>query len=47
MGVPERLALATLRFGLSRFNTGDEIDLAIDFVAGVVNRLRGQPNTAG
>jgi cysteine desulfurase len=47
MGVPERLALATLRFGLSRFNTGDEIDLAIDFVAGVVNRLRGQPNSAG
>jgi cysteine desulfurase len=43
MGVPERLALATLRFGLSRFNTAEEIDFASDAVARVVHRLRAHP----
>src|SRR5262249_22813997 len=40
MGVPEDLARASLRFGLGRFNTVDEIDFAIDAVAAAVARLR-------
>ncbi|MFN9373049.1 MAG: cysteine desulfurase family protein [Planctomycetaceae bacterium] len=47
MGVPERLALATLRFGLSRFNTAEEIDFASYWVARVVNQLRSQPAGTG
>jgi cysteine desulfurase len=41
MGVPESLARATLRFGLSRFTTAEEVDFAGRYVADVVNRLRG------
>lgn len=40
MGVPERLARASLRFGIGRFNTESEIDRAVERVAGVVQRLR-------
>jgi cysteine desulfurase len=40
MGVPEHLARASLRFGLGRFNTPEEIDFAADYVAGVILRLR-------
>jgi cysteine desulfurase len=47
MGVPERLALATLRFGLSRFNTADEIDFAAESVANAVHRLRAHHNSPG
>ncbi|HBH50361.1 MAG TPA: IscS subfamily cysteine desulfurase [Planctomycetaceae bacterium] len=46
MGVPEALALATLRFGLGRFNTADEIDVAIDSVSRVVEELRTDPHRA-
>jgi cysteine desulfurase len=40
MGVPESLSRASLRFGLGRFTTADEIDRAIAHVVEVVTRLR-------
>ena len=40
MGVPAKLAHASLRFGLGRQNTPEEIDYAADKVAAVVSRLR-------
>lgn len=40
IGVPEELARASLRFGVGRFNTSDEIDLAADAVADAVAQLR-------
>jgi cysteine desulfurase len=41
MGVSERLARASLRFGIGRFNSESEIDDAVRIVAGVVRQLRG------
>ena len=40
MGVPERLARASLRFGLGRFTTPDEIARAVTIVAESVEHLR-------
>ncbi len=40
MGLDEDLARASLRFGLGRFTTAEEIDFAIDAVADAVERLR-------
>jgi cysteine desulfurase len=40
IGVADDLALASLRFGLGRFTTEEEIDFAIDRVASVVAHLR-------
>ncbi len=40
MGVSEARSKASLRFGLGRFTTADEIDFAIDYVAKTVARLR-------
>jgi len=40
MGVQEKLAHASLRFGLGRQNTQEEVDYAVDKVAAVVSRLR-------
>ncbi|MDA0204916.1 MAG: aminotransferase class V-fold PLP-dependent enzyme [Acidobacteria bacterium] len=40
LGVPEKLAHASLRFGLGRQNTEEEVDYAADKVAAVVTRLR-------
>lgn len=40
MGVDEAMARASLRFGLGRFTTAEEIDFAADAVAGAVSRLR-------
>lgn len=40
LGVPEKLAHASLRFGLGRQNTQEEVDYAADKVAAVVARLR-------
>jgi cysteine desulfurase len=40
IGLDEDLARASLRFGLGRFTTAEEIDFAIDAVAGAVARLR-------
>jgi cysteine desulfurase len=41
MGLDEDTARASLRFGLGRFTTAEEIDFAIDAVATAVERLRG------
>jgi cysteine desulfurase len=38
--VPDDLARATIRFGLGRFNTPEEVDYAVERVAAVVERLR-------
>jgi cysteine desulfurase len=40
VGLPEGLARASLRFGLGRFTTAEEVDQAIVIVSGAVNRLR-------
>jgi cysteine desulfurase len=40
MGLDEDMARASLRFGLGRFTTDEEIDFAINAVAEAVNRLR-------
>ena len=40
MGVSEALSLASLRFGIGRFNTEEEIDRAVDHVATQVVKLR-------
>ncbi len=40
LGVKNQLAHSSLRFGLGRFNTQEEVDYAIDRVAEVVSRLR-------
>lgn len=40
MGVSDALTRASLRFGLGRFTTEAEIEFSIDYVAGVVQRLR-------
>ena len=40
MGVPNELALTTVRFGLGRYNTAEEVDVVADEVVRVVNRLR-------
>jgi cysteine desulfurase len=42
MGLPEELARASLRFGLGRFTVPEEIDAAVDTVAGAVERLRSR-----
>jgi cysteine desulfurase len=42
MGLNEQLSLASLRFGVGRFNTPEEIDRAADFVIANVSRLRSQ-----
>jgi cysteine desulfurase len=40
MGVPDDLAQASIRFGIGRFNTMDEVEVAINEVTAVVRRLR-------
>jgi cysteine desulfurase len=40
MGLTEDLARASLRFGLGRFTTRDELDVAIGAVGRAVERLR-------
>jgi cysteine desulfurase len=40
MGLDEEMARASLRFGLGRFTTEEEIDFTIDAVVGSVERLR-------
>lgn len=41
LGVSDTLARASLRFGLGRFTTADEIDRAAEIVIATVERLRG------
>jgi cysteine desulfurase len=40
VGVPDDLAHASIRFGLGRWNTAEEVDFTIGAVAAVVRRLR-------
>jgi len=40
VGVEEELAHTSIRFGLGRFNTEEEVDFVIDLVAGKVKKLR-------
>ncbi len=40
MGVPDALCRASLRFGLSRYTTAAEIDVAVDEVVQAVSKLR-------
>jgi cysteine desulfurase len=42
MGVSEVRSQASLRFGLGRFTTAEEIDFAIEYVTATVTRLRAQ-----
>ena len=42
IGLRERLSFASIRFGVGRFNTEDEIDAAADAVVGAVERLRAE-----
>ena len=39
-GIPDDLALASIRFGLGRFTTEEEVDYAADKVAAVITHLR-------
>jgi cysteine desulfurase len=39
-GVDEDMAHSSIRFGIGRFNTEEEIDYVVDLVAKSVNRLR-------
>ena len=41
MGVGDELAHTSIRFGLGRFNTEEEVDYVIRKVESVVRRLRG------
>lgn len=45
LGLDEATARATLRFGLGRFTTLEEVDLALEHVVAVVRRLRRRSNT--
>jgi cysteine desulfurase len=40
LGVDEELAHTSIRFGLGRFNTEEEVDYVINLVVGKVNKLR-------
>jgi cysteine desulfurase len=40
LGVGDELAHSSIRFGLGRFNTEEEVDYVMDSVVGTVNRLR-------
>ncbi len=42
MGISEARSLASLRFGLGRETTAEQIDFTINYVAETVRRLRGQ-----
>jgi len=41
MGLPEDRARSSLRFGLGRFNTAEDVDFAIQRLTAAVNKLRG------
>ncbi len=46
LGVPDELAHASVRFGLGRFNTEQEVNAVIDMVAEAVDKLRAAGHTA-
>ena len=43
IGLPDELARASLRIGLGRFTTEDEVDRAVERIVAAVTRLRGAP----
>ena len=43
IGLPDELARASLRIGLGRFTTEDEVDRAVERIVAAVTRLRGVP----
>lgn len=45
LGLSDDLTRSSLRFGLGRFNTSDDVDFAIDTVAEAVERLRQMSRT--
>ncbi len=47
MGVPEAVAGASLRIGLGRFSTDQEVDFAIDALAGGVRKVAESPVKTG
>jgi cysteine desulfurase len=40
LGLPDAMANASIRLGLGRFTTQDEVDFAVDAIAAAVSRLR-------
>jgi cysteine desulfurase len=40
MGLDEELAHSSIRFGIGRFNTEEQIDFVADLVVGKVKKLR-------
>ena len=40
MGLGDELAHSSIRFGLGRFNTEEEVDYVADLMVGKVNKLR-------
>ncbi|MCP4657848.1 MAG: selenide, water dikinase SelD [bacterium] len=46
MGLPERLAMGTIRFSVGRETTAEEVDRAAEEIAAVVRRLRGSDREA-
>ncbi|GIW80918.1 MAG: cysteine desulfurase IscS [Gemmatales bacterium] len=40
LGIADELARSSIRFGLGRFNTQEEVDFAIEYVGAAVDRLR-------
>ena len=45
LGMGEERARSSLRFGLGRFNTEEDVDFAVDTVAVAVERLRQMAST--
>jgi cysteine desulfurase len=41
LGMGEDMARSTLRFGLGRYNTAEDVAVAVDAVAAAVAKLRG------
>lgn len=39
MGIPQKIACSSIRFSLGRFNTREEIDIAIEKISVIVNKL--------
>jgi cysteine desulfurase len=46
LGLDDDRVRSSLRFGLGRFNTPDEVEFAISAVTGAVERLRGMGSLA-
>ena len=47
MGISEPLANASIRLGLGRFTTAEEVDFAVDALAAAATRLRAGQRMAG